>query len=183
MLVTLLFMPPPRGRNVALIGSGGGASVLITDEFEKSGLKVPSLPQEIRNRIREFTPAAGNILRNPIDYSQTITEAEKLVETARIVYQWEGIDFVIGFLRPSQAPPSARGRTALIAEAMLEMSKIASKPTAIVFEPSILPEETREIFSLIQKFVSSGLPVYYSFTSAANAISLLLRYKGASRAN
>ncbi|MBN2033158.1 MAG: CoA-binding protein [Deltaproteobacteria bacterium] len=68
-LVTLRFMPDPGGRRVALIGAGGGSSVLIADEFERCGLRVPPLPGKIRERIREFTPVAGNILRNPIDYS------------------------------------------------------------------------------------------------------------------
>jgi len=61
---------------------------------------------------------------------------------------------------------------------MLVVSKATSKPVAIVLEPGILPEEAREVFSLGQKFVSSGLPVYYSFASAANAIDLVLRYNG-----
>jgi len=92
-LVTLRFMSAPRGRRVALIGAGGGSSVLITDEFERRGLKVPPLPQEIRNWIGEFTPLAGNILRNPIDYSQTMMQPEKLLRTIHIISQWEGIDF------------------------------------------------------------------------------------------
>lgn len=35
VLVTLSFMPTPAGRSTLLIGMGGGASVLLTDEFEK----------------------------------------------------------------------------------------------------------------------------------------------------
>ncbi len=176
ILVTLLFLPLPRGRNVALVGAGGGASVLITDEFEKRGLRVPPFPQEIRGRIREFTPAAGNILRNPIDYSQTITETEKLVETIRIVSRWEGVDFLVGFVRPGQAPRGARGRELQMVQGMLEGRRLASKPMAIVLEPSILPGEEKEIFSFSQKLVSSRLAVYYSFAAAANAISSVLSY-------
>ena len=51
VLVTLLFMSLPRGRNTVIIGVGGGASVLITDEFEKRGLRVPQLPPEI---VKEY---------------------------------------------------------------------------------------------------------------------------------
>lgn len=85
-LVTLRFMSAPRGRRVALIGAGGGSSVLIADEFERRGLKVPPLPQEIRNWIGEFTPLAGNILRNPIDYSQNWMEHEKLLRTVQLKF-------------------------------------------------------------------------------------------------
>ncbi len=72
VLVTLLFLPLPAGRNVVLLGAGGGASVLIADEFESRGLRILPLPPEIVAQIREFTPIAGNILRNPVDYSQAM---------------------------------------------------------------------------------------------------------------
>ncbi len=175
-LATLVFMPLPRGRRVALIGAGGGTSVLITDEFERRGLEVPALPQEIREQIREFTPIAGNILRNPIDYSQTIVEIEKLVRTVNIISRWEGVDFLIGFFSPGHTPPSVRSRIPEMVDGMLEGSRASSKPMAIVFQLSNLPEEAKEILPLIQKCVSSRLPIYDSFAGAANAISLVLSH-------
>ena len=176
ILVTLLFLPMPKGRRMALIGGGGGASVLITDEFEKKGLKVPSLPQEIRERIREFTPAAGNILRNPIDYSQTMIEPGKLARTVGIISNWDGIDFLMGFMRPTLAAASIRGRMAEMIDEMLEGSRQGSKQIGLVIEPSTLAQEAKEIFPIIQKWVSLGLPVYYSFAGAASAISLVLSH-------
>ena len=175
-LVTILFMPTPGGRNVALIGAGGGASVLITDEFGKRGLNVPPLPQEIRERIREFTPAAGNIFRNPIDYSQNMVDTEKLARTVGIVSRWDGIDFLIGFMTPSIATPTLRRLMLAMLDGMLEGRREGAKPMAIVIEPSISPEQEQEIFPLIQKCVSAGLPVFYSFAAAAAAISLVLGY-------
>ncbi|OGP93958.1 MAG: hypothetical protein A2157_02195 [Deltaproteobacteria bacterium RBG_16_47_11] len=175
-LVTLSFMDVPRGRNVALIGVGGGASVLITDEFEKRGLNVPPLPQTIRSYIQEFTPIAGNILRNPIDCSQTLTETKNIVRILDIISSWSAIDFLVGFLRPSQASPSVRGAMVQMVEKMLNKSKAASKPMAVMLEPSILPKEAKEVFSFIQEFVSFKLPVYFSFSSAADALNLVLNY-------
>jgi len=176
ILVTLLFMPLPKGRRSALVGAGGGASVLISDEFEKRGLVVPPLPREVRNRIREFTPLTGNILQNPIDYSQGVREFDKSVRTVGIIAQWEGIDFLVGFLRPGVAPPGSNSMLFDVLNPILEVRKTCSKPMAIVLEPSILPEEAEAIFAVIQKCVSLGLPVYYSFAAAANSISLLLSY-------
>jgi len=175
-LVTLLFTSLPRGRRVALIGGGGGSSVLITDEFGRRGLEVPPLTQKIQQQIREFTPIAGNILRNPVDYSQAMVEIDKLVRTVRIISQWEGIDFLIGFMSPSRAASSVSRRMFEMVAGMLEGSRASSKPMAMVIEPSIFPEEAKSIFPTIEKCVSSGVPVYYSFASAANAISLVLSY-------
>jgi len=176
VLVTLLFMPLPKGRRVVLLGGGGGASVLITDEFERRGLKVPPLPQQIRNQIREFTPVAGNILRNPIDYSQTMIEPGKLAKTVGILSRWDGIDLLMGFLRPTLAVASIRGRMAEMINEILEGSRLNSKPIGLIIEPSTLPQEAKEVFPIIQKCVSSGLPVYYSFAGAASAISLVLSH-------
>ena len=176
ILVTLLFMPLHIGRNVALIGFGGGASVLITDEFETRDLKAPPLPQEMRNRIRQFTSLAGNILRNPIDYSQ-VMESEKMVKLINIISEWEEIDILIMFLRVTQAPPNALAAKAQMMEQMFETGKASSKPVAVVFESGILPEEVKQSFAATQKLVSLRLPVYQSFASAAEALNLCLSYQ------
>ena len=175
-LVTLLFMPVPRGRNVALLGAGGGASVLIADEFEKRKLTVPALPPEIRNLLLDSIRAEGNILRNPVDYSQAMMEIDKVVETVSIIAQWEVIDLLIGFFRPSQFTQGATGLLSQIAERMAKAGRAASKPMAMVLIPSVLPEEARDGFPAIQQMVSLRLPVYFSFAGAADAISLVLSY-------
>jgi len=178
VLVTLLFLPTPRGRNAVLFGAGGGASVLIADEFENRGLRVPPLPPEIVAQIREFTPAAGNILRNPVDYSQAAMNPESVGRTLNIVSRWEGTDFLVTFVRPGQFPASQ------ISEIQVDflMSRFSMKqghfrkPVAMVLEPSILPKEAEAILAAIRGCISSGLPVYYSFAAAANAINLVLNH-------
>ncbi len=178
VLVTLLFLPTPCGRNAVLFGAGGGASVLIADEFESSGLRVPPLPPELIAQIREFTPAAGNILRNPVDYSQAVMNLDGVGKTLDIVSRWEGSDFLVTFVRAGQFPASQ------ISEAQVNflMSRFAlrqghlPKPLAMVLEPSILPQETEAVLAGIRGCISSGLPVYYSFAAAANAINLVLNH-------
>ena len=178
VLVTLLFMPLPGGRNTVIIGGGGGASVLITDEFEKRGLKVPQLPPEMVSEIREFTSAAGNILRNPVDYSQSMMYPENVHKTIDIVSRWDGMDFLVKFVRTGQAS-QMEDLTGSLSEMMggfLRNSGVSAKPVAVVIEPSMLPEEARLLFTYIQECVSLRLPVYYSFASAASAINLVLSY-------
>ncbi len=175
MLVTLSFMPRPAGRRAGLVGLGGGASVLITDDFERRGLKVPSLPEEVRSKLREFSSDAGNIFQNPVDYSQAM-EINKVIKTFETISQWDEIDFLIGFTMLSQTP-----KTFLfdqLRKGMLEASEVVQKPIAFVIEPEFSPEKAKDSLSLIQEFTDAGLPVYYSFASAANAISLRLDHSG-----
>lgn len=176
VLVTVSFLPLPKGRNVALVGYGGGASVLITDEFERNGLRVPPLPKQVREELLRFTPAAGNILRNPIDYSQTFTEPGKLARAVEIISRWKGIDLIIGFSIISQVTQNARGQFMQFAEEFLKAKELISKPMTMVLEPSLQPGEAGAIFSLIERFVSARVPLYYSFARAARAISLVLTW-------
>jgi len=176
VLVTLVFLPTPRGRNAVLFGAGGGASVLIADEFERRGIRIPPLPAEIISQIREFTPIAGNILRNPVDYSQAMMNLEGVLKTFGILSNWEGTDFIVTFVRTGQFTTSRVSENHL--NFMLGRFSVKQgllpKPVAMVLEPSIIPTEAEPIFSAINDCISSGLPVYFSFAAAANAINLVL---------
>jgi acyl-CoA synthetase (NDP forming) len=179
VLVTLLFLPLPRGKNALLFGAGGGASVLITDQFESRGLRVPPIPPEMVAQISEFTPIAGNILRNPVDYSQAMFDTESVIKTFGILSSWAGIDFMVIFIRTGQFTASRVSDRQL--EGLL-MSRFPikqgqlPKPVAMVIEHSIIPHEAEAILAAIRNSISSGLPVYYSFASAATAINLVLNH-------
>jgi acyl-CoA synthetase (NDP forming) len=174
-LVTLRFLPDPVGRRGALIGAGGGSSVLITDDFERRGLRVPPLPREVRRRIREFTPVAGNIIQNPIDFSQTLSEPEKLFKTFRIVSQWEGIDFVIWFLDLAWIPAEEMEYMPTRIERIIAECRGASKPVAAVVQADISWDQIEKLHFFLEKCISFDLPVYYTFAAAAHAIDLVLR--------
>jgi acyl-CoA synthetase (NDP forming) len=179
VLVTLLFLPLLRGRNALLFGAGGGASVLISDEFESRGLKVPPIPPDIVAQIREFTPIAGNILRNPVDYSQAMTNTEGVIKTFDILSRWEGIDLLVIFVRTGQFTTPRISDTwvrNLLMTSFPIKQGFFPKPLAMVLEPSIMPEEAEAILAAIRGAIASELPVYYSFATAANAINLVLNH-------
>jgi len=176
VLVTLLFLPLPRGRNALLFGAGGGASVLIADEFESKGLRVPPLPPEVVAQIREFSPIAGNILRNPVDYSQAMISLEGVSKTLNILSRWEGADFLVTFVRTGQTPRISENHLNLLVSRFSVKQGLLPKPVAMVLEPSILPEEAEAFLAAIRNCISFGLPVYYSFAAAANAINLVLSH-------
>ncbi len=178
VLVTLLFLPLPAGRNVVLLGAGGGASVLIADEFESRGLRILPLPPEIVAQIREFTPIAGNILRNPVDYSQAMMNLEGVIKTFAILSTWEGADFIVTFIRTGQFTTyrTAEDHVNLLMSRFSVKQGMLPKPVAMVIEPSVMPEEAEAILAAIRGAIASELPVYYSFATAANAVNLVLNH-------
>jgi acyl-CoA synthetase (NDP forming) len=68
VLVALRFVSPtPQGRGVALVGAGGGPSVLASDEIEKAGLHLPQLSSGVQAELKRHLPVAGSIFTNPVD--------------------------------------------------------------------------------------------------------------------
>jgi acyl-CoA synthetase (NDP forming) len=178
LLVTLVYMPVPDGRNTVLIGAGGGASVLITDEFEKRGLIVPPLSKALVDEILTFTPSAGNILQNPVDYGQSWREIDKGSRLIDIVSWWKQSNFIVKFYVQSLGTTNAnlnRKRADAIAEFLIRSGTHAI-PTAVVLESGVTRQEL-DIFShIVGQCVSAVLPVYHSFSAAAHSIDLLLHY-------
>ncbi len=95
-LAAFVYLKPPRGRRVGIVGVGGGASVLAADECENAGLEVPVLPDRIRRELLQYTPSMGVGLRNPLDLdTDGFLNAELAARTVRTMSEWQGVDFLI----------------------------------------------------------------------------------------
>ena len=160
-----------------IIGGGGGASVIITDKFEKKRLKVPQLPEEIIRKIREYTTAAGNILRNPIDYSDSLGFPDKVKKTLNLINDWDSADFLVKFIRTGQTP-TLGGK--IVPDFLINSNDTVdpehSKPVAVVIEPGVLPVEQQGMYETVKSCADHELPVYYSFDGAATAIDIVLNH-------
>jgi acyl-CoA synthetase (NDP forming) len=75
------FLPPIAGNKVAVVGGGGGASVLAADQCEEAGLDVIPLPAGVRESLREKGVATWDWISNPADVS---------------VWGWSGADLDVG---------------------------------------------------------------------------------------
>jgi acyl-CoA synthetase (NDP forming) len=162
-----------------LVGVGGGASVLFTDTFEKHGLKLPRVPDKIVAELRGFTSAAGNILSNPVDYSQAMMFPDKVKKAVDILLRWDGSDIMVKFMRSGQwAKPSNIWDNPAMYGGFLREGNSNIKPIAIIIEPSIEPQESGPIYTVIQEFAKARVPVYLTFESAAIALDLVLKHYG-----
>lgn len=178
LAVTFHYLPPLRGNKVALVGIGGGASVLAADEAESDGLAIPTLPREIRDRLREFFPQAGTSVANPVDTPpQILWHSPSFSRTLEVVASWEELDLVIisvfvglGLYRATEF--ALEEQTA----AIIEASRQQKKPMAIVFRTSGSPEAVEISLKLGQRFLQAGLPIYSDMRRASRAINKFLSY-------
>lgn len=176
ILVTLYLMRDPGGPNAIVIGPGGGSSLMLTDAFEKAGLKLPQIPDRIRDNILSFSQLAGNMLHNPVDYSQSMRVAGNLMRTVKLLTKWKEVDFCAGFFRTSQMESMSVESMYQLGLSFLEAYMTSSKPVAFILEPGLTPEAHSGTFKVSQEFVKAGIPLYYSFTGAAESIAKVIRY-------
>jgi acyl-CoA synthetase (NDP forming) len=176
VMATLQFMPDFKGQNMLLIGPGGGASVMITDEFERRGFKLPAVTDKIRKELLGFSQAAGNMLRNPIDYSQSMHNPESISKAIRLLTEWDQIDLCVWFFRPSQMPDNFLDMVSQAASMITVAFEASAKPVAQIIEHGVTPVRQSLAFEMAQKVAASGKPVYYSFPAAAQALRLVADY-------
>ncbi len=62
----LMRCPPMRGEEVAIVGSGGGHSIVCTDEVEAVGLSVPEFPASLVETLSGMLPSWAP-KKNPVD--------------------------------------------------------------------------------------------------------------------
>ena len=176
LLVTLTYMPDPGRRNMLLLGTGGGASVLVTDEFERRGFRLPNLPAHLREELRSFIQAAGNMLTNPADVSQNMGSPETLKRVVKLLTDWDDIDFCASFMRSSECPPEIFEE---MVNGVLTLNKAldeSRKPACLICEDSVIPECHDAIYKLRQSIIQSGKALYFRFSDAAEALKIIVDY-------
>lgn len=178
LLVVFRHLPPLTGRNVAVVGGGGGASVEAADHCESVGLFVPVLPPEIRRQLREFTPVAGSSVRNPVDTISMFVPQE-LSRTIELIASYDRIDFIIFHIELGISfLQSQQGRAIVEAglEALIETAGRIDKPVVVVPRYGGRPQGISVLAENQERCVNAGLPVFASIERAALAISRFISY-------
>lgn len=101
LLVTFQFMKPPRGKNAVVLGIGGGPSVRAADDCERGGLHLPPIPEDMVDKLRDYAPTAGTMLRNPVDVGKMQMEWSPIIQTFT---DWDQTDMFIWQIAPDIEP-------------------------------------------------------------------------------
>ncbi len=180
MLVTLSYLPPLGGKRVAMVGVGGGAGVLATDDWDENGFVLPKLPEPIRQAWRTaLGNDAGTILSNPVDIPHMGFGQEPFLNALAKLHAFEGIDLLVFHMPIRGVMLSAAVASVLFdpeAQTIIKVYQGPGKPVAAVVHYEANVDGWNLAAKQVKKFYEAGLPVYYSIASAAKAIDRYIGY-------
>lgn len=170
---------PVGQARVAIVTVSGGVGVLHADKCDECGLKVATLSEETKEKIRSAIPAFGSA-ENPIDVTaQTITRENGLVAPLSYCMEDENVDVVMMYL----AMYKSSGER--IAKQFIEVAEKYNKPLIVTWMAG--PEDAKNlmrkhgilVFDEPMRAVKS-LGAYYAYikgqeryhSRGANGISL-----------
>ncbi len=172
-----------KGRNVALVGAGGGFAVLSSDQLALAGLRLPPLPEEVQQELREFVPIAGTSVRNPVDVTfgrdhmlDFIDDRELTVRLFETIANSHATDILLttvgGFWRPGR-DVSKEERERHLRAAVDELFGIQER-TGV---PIVMIQEERHVRSVTQYAHQRGIAILPTVARAGKAIADLLEWR------
>jgi acyl-CoA synthetase (NDP forming) len=180
-LAALMYLPLPRGKNVAVLGGAGGGSVTMTDMAEVAGLRVPHLTDKTVRAIEEFVPIQGSSAKNPLDimgafFGQGYQNLQLLMDLLR---DDPNIDALI-FNQPVDLISRVVGRSmiSLLPQLIKDFMDRMGKPIYVVLdkgrgglEGEILRQELED------RYTHAGLATFSTFPQAARVLAELDQYR------
>ncbi|OGP51473.1 MAG: hypothetical protein A2Y79_08130 [Deltaproteobacteria bacterium RBG_13_43_22] len=179
MAMSFLYMKPPKGKRVAVMGLGGGTSVAAADTCSREGLDVPPLSQGTQNELKKFISLAGASIRNPLDTGLVFRNVANLAREMESVAADPMIDMLIVMPHLDMARHVGLEQVDKMVEYLCDFAKNnpAGKPIAFVFHSFANDPWESELRSKLRvELPNKGIPVYGTLTGAARALYRLAGY-------
>ncbi len=173
--------PLPKGEGVAIVGMGGGPSVMASDEVERAGLHMPTFSSEVQARLRRFLPLAGTIVCNPID-AGALLSPEGIAAALGVLREVSDVNLVIYHLgfHPGSRWGSGRFSSSAFLEpfvrALTQAGQTTGKPILLALRPAPDLVGMRDFLAAQEAFVAAGLPVFHSLRQAAKAVARVIAW-------
>jgi acyl-CoA synthetase (NDP forming) len=182
MLVALRFASPlPQGTGIAVVGTGGGPSVLAGDEMERAGLQLPRLSPEVQGELRQFLPLAGSIFSNPVD-AANLLYPEAISATMRTVGRVPDVHMLIYHLGFHPTSRWGNGRIFSldllqpVVSALVEARQAIGKPVLLALRHPPDLCGMNDFLIAQEALVGAGFPVFYSLSQAARAMARVVAW-------
>jgi len=182
LAAALSSMPRLKGPNIGVVTMGGGWGVISTDELTSRGLKVPELPQQLKERLKQILKKPRVSVLNPVDIGPAWPlEFKTIVEAVNLLIASEAVDGVlthsltltdhaksIGINEGHPRFESVKEWEALTA--MLNLMNVYGKPIAFVTPLS------REQCETVKRLEDDGWVVLHSVDEAVTVLKGMLDY-------
>jgi acetyltransferase len=155
----LAYLTPPRGRNLMITTSSGGAAILAIDEAENNGLLVSEPGPGLKTRLRDMLPGHCAV-GNPVDLTgDVIGDASlyrKVIDEARLEYDYQVVIF--GDPIPEASEVVTKGADELVI--FLGGAEVEQEERAKLYDKGIpvFPTPERGIKALAQFFRHAPAP-------------------------
>ncbi len=175
--VTIERMPTVNGPRCAVLGGGGGVSVLAADICDRNGIPVPWFGEQTQRVLREFTPVAGTSIRNPLD-AGFMFEGNHMETALTAVADDPSIDWLMvhtgtdGGTRARDDEFAEKTATSLAAV----VPKL-SKPLAVVIRQPRSNHGFARGLDLQRRLNEHGIACYQSIESCARAVRRYLDWQ------
>jgi acyl-CoA synthetase (NDP forming) len=175
----LLFAKTTTGTGVGLIAMTGGPSVVITDAFEKAGLRVPLLSEASYQEFASFFTVIGGSFRNPLDSGHTIgmgQSSDNLERLLSILDCDPHIDAIVMDTGAGLVAGQWQARPQVLTALLDTLSNFASrsaKPFAVVLQPFALEAA---LLAVREQFHARGIATFATHERAARALRLVTDY-------
>jgi acyl-CoA synthetase (NDP forming) len=187
MAEALVGQPLPKGKRVAIMGSGG-QGVVVTDACVSLGLEVPEFDGETSSSLQSMLPPHAPPARNPIDFAGSYrTTLNEVLVVERIL----NLNYIDGLITNVPVSPMIWGLKPASAEADKSLSNVIEESVEAARRFAALPHKcNKPIITLrfrrtddptINILKEAGIPVYDTPEQAARAMAALVKYSEARR--
>jgi acyl-CoA synthetase (NDP forming) len=180
--ITIAFqhMPAPKGNKIVVVGIGGGASVILADEFTNVGLSLPKLGDKLRKSLIELYPSeAGRIFKNPVDLNN-FESSETFFKTMKALDQCEEADLLaIHIAFDHFGLISIKDKEFMIGAYLKlvgEIKREIKKPLAIILHSYASTQMRKLAYDAGKELTAAGFAVFPSIQRAAMALIKFISY-------
>ncbi|MDY6844122.1 MAG: CoA-binding protein [Thermodesulfobacteriota bacterium] len=186
--LAFLHLPPSTGRQLAVIGGGGGISVAAADACEQAGLEIHPLPSTLQEQLKAFIPPVGTSIRNPIDVGSPMPPLEVAQKALEIAASDQKVQTLIAtqalhtFLSGNPGVFADRGEN-FVQDSLrlpLDVRDKYGKPIVLVLSigsteiEMVKEEKMRREFR--DFYFKHGIPVYPTLERAAASVARVAKY-------
>ena len=167
---------PSTGRNIAIVGIGGGFGVFASDHLEAAGLTAHRFPKEITDELRQLLGSEiGAGYRNPVElFGWTVLKSLPII--ADVLAKCKQIDYILIHLPVGFVNSVMPGIIESAIEGLGNLSSVIKRRIIIILHAVFTIEDAAIVFKLEKLLSDKGLPFFPSIDRAANALYKFIYY-------